>query len=226
MLVAFGVFGDRGRRIAEFESGEVPLGPISVAVVVVGVTLLDSEWVARHGDTAIRIVAAVAVTVAGAVATAFLLPGRDGTLVLLAVAFVSAGGAIVAVSLPRWIVPVLFVCVAAGFTLGRVRPAPLAGMAATLLIALFAVLTAGSLEHVTVIPTVGTAAVSTIAGYCYGSALPRTALSVMAGLAVLFVPPAGVAMRVRDFSHLSRSPQWSGGHAVVSDAAPGWGRRR
>ena len=104
-LVVFGTLANRRSTEIERRAIELPMAPILAGLLYITVALFGSEWLARHAVDTIDIALAVLVTVITAVIAAMLLPRRDGTLVLLAVALSSVGSAVIPSQLPGWTAP-------------------------------------------------------------------------------------------------------------------------
>lgn len=193
VMVTMGTLANRKRPPAERPSIELPMTPILAGVLLVLVFIFSAEWLARHGGSTADIGVAVIVTVGGAIIAAMLLPGRDGTLVLLAVAVSAVGSATIAASVPAWSVPLLVIVTALGLFVGARRPAPTACLVALLGLALYTVLTSNT-ESSLLIMT-GTTALAWLAGYSLASAAPRYVPNRVLGTVMIYVPSAVLGLR-------------------------------
>ncbi|MBF6329156.1 hypothetical protein [Nocardia transvalensis] len=227
LAIAWGTIVDRHRAGVERRSVELPMAPILAGALYIAVALFGAEWLARHGDDAVDIGLVAAATVGAGFIAAMLLPRRDGTLVLLAVALSAVGSAIVPSSLPSWSAVPLAVVLALALLLGMRRPAPLAGLFALAVVA-FGTALAGSGEHQPVRAAISAVLLSVLAGYCFGSATPRYNPTRVLGVAIVFVP--SVVMSLRD--HVSHRDHTTvaveDGHwqicpaPAVTSSAPAW----
>ncbi|MFI6869907.1 hypothetical protein [Nocardia sp. NPDC050406] len=204
------------------EYTELPLAPIAAAMLFVPAATVAAEWYVRQPDTPANIAVVIAVTGVAALLAALLLPGRDGTLVLLAVAATNASSATVAVPRPDWSVPIPVLAVAVGLWAGRRWPLPWIGLAASAALSLFAALTASTAHTTPVVPVIGITAVAVITGYCFGSVTPRAAPSIVLALAVLVVPNITIALRGNSFGRVAYSPEWFRDPVTVTSATPAW----
>jgi len=199
-LVFFGTLANRRRTEIERRAFELPMAPILAGLLYITVALFGSEWLARRSANVVDIALAVAATVVTAVIAAMLLPRRDGSLVLLAAALSSVGGAIVPSQLPGWAAPLLVLALAVGIVVGFRRPAPLVAMLVLAGLALFGVLTSGpgdnGLLHAATLGLVLAAS----GGYCFGCAAPRYNPTRVLGIAIVL--GSSVVLALRD--HLSR----------------------
>ncbi|MGF6882309.1 hypothetical protein ABIA39_002908 [Nocardia sp. GAS34] len=196
VLVAFGTIANRRRAEIERRAIELPMAPILAGLLYIAVTLFGSEWLARHAADVVDITVAVAATVITAVIAAMLLPRRDGTLVLLAVALSSVGSAVIPAQVADWAAPLLVVAVAAGIVVGFRRAAPMVALAMLAGLALFGALTGndGRLRAAVLAVVLAVAA-----GYCFGCAAPRYNPTRVLGVAIVL--GASGVLAVRD--HLS-----------------------
>jgi hypothetical protein len=153
---------------------------------------------------------------------ALLLPGREGTLVLLAVAVTNSGSAVIAVPRPDWTAPLPVLAVVAGLAAGRWWRSPWAALAATGGLAVFAALTAGPAHRYAVIPVLGVMLTALAVGFCFGVAVPRTAGSTVVAIAVMIVPCLVVALRGGSFGRVAYSPRWYRDPNGAVSAMPGW----
>ncbi|MEV0251283.1 hypothetical protein AB0H76_32145 [Nocardia sp. NPDC050712] len=207
-----------GRHADDVETTvELPLRPILAALVTTSVPLLGSEWLTRHGSTFLDILLVAAATVVAGTVAALLLPGRDGLLLLQAVAISAVGGAIVFTAETNWLVPMLVGACVAGLWLGAKLSLPPLGMAAIVALAVLAVLIGESQGAVLAAAGIALAAVT---GYCFTAALPVHSASLMLGIAMLFVPGLVVAMHGRVFRETGRARMYAE-PGLLSDVTPG-----
>ncbi|MBF6540485.1 hypothetical protein IU418_25095 [Nocardia farcinica] len=199
-LIAVCAYTHRGRAEEQAISVELPLRPIVAVLLMALSTVAGSAWLVREESTIADALPVALVTVVTAMLTALLLPGRDGELILCAVAVAAAGGATVVLPLTGWMVPLLIAAGVGGMVLGRYRPMPLAGVAGTAGLSLFAVLTARPEGPVPAASVAGCLLLTLVTGYCLAATMPRSgAPTLLLGLIVLFLPGAVVAVRARIF---------------------------
>ncbi|WP_157574582.1 hypothetical protein [Nocardia jejuensis] len=192
-LVVIGLLVNRNRPASQKPSIELPLAPILAGVVLVLVTLVSAEWLARHGGSAASVGLAVLSAIATGLIAAMLLPGRDGELVLVGVALVSVGSATIAAELPAWSIPLLVAVGALGMWSGSNRRTPMLCLA---LLVVLGMLTAFTEETDWAIITVGsTAALAWLFGFGLTAATPRYVPSRVLGTMVIFVPSAALGLR-------------------------------
>ncbi|MEV6770469.1 hypothetical protein AB0N05_17790 [Nocardia sp. NPDC051030] len=196
VLVALGVLMNRNRPPARKPSVELPLTPILAGVVLVLITLVSAEWLARHGGSVAAIGLGVVSSVTTALIAAMLLPRRDGELVLIGAALAAVGSATLTENLPAWSIPVLVGVAALGMWSGSRHGAPmlcLAGLGALGVVTAFtedadwALLTVG-----------GTAVLAWLFGFGLTAATPRYVPSRVLGTMVIFIPSA--VMGLRDYT--------------------------
>ncbi|MFF0637606.1 hypothetical protein ACFYTS_34510 [Nocardia sp. NPDC004151] len=221
-LLAAGIMLQQPDPAIEEETTDLAIGTILSALVVITATVLSTEWFVRHAGTLVQIGAAIAVTVGAAVLAALLLPGREGTLVLLAVAVANAGSAIIAVPRPDWTAPFPVLALLAGLAAGRARRSPWLALAVTGALAVFAAGTADLAHQYSVIPVLGVVGTGFAIGCCFGAAVPKGAGSAVVAIAVLIVPCLVVALRGSDFGRVAYSPRWYRDPTGVVSALPGW----
>ncbi|MFC9996293.1 hypothetical protein [Nocardia sp. NPDC127526] len=193
VLVIIGTLANRHRRPAERPSIELPLAPILAGVVLVLVTLASAEWLARHGDSLAGIGLAVVSTVATGIIAAMLLPGRDGELVLIAVAISAVGSSALAAEVPAWSIPIAVAVAVLGMWYGSRRGAPIACLLLLLVLGLFTAATANTDRAILIMG--GTAALVWLTGYGLYSAAPRYVPNRILGSMVLFIPSATLGLR-------------------------------
>ncbi|AYF74961.1 hypothetical protein D7D52_15080 [Nocardia yunnanensis] len=222
ILLALGVAVQRADPTVEEANTDLAIGPILSALVLVSATALSTEWFVRHAGTGAQIGVTVAITVMAAMVSALLLPGREGTLVLLSVAIANAGSAIVAVPRPDWSAPLPVFAVVIGLAAGRRWRSPWSALTATAGLAVFAAATADTARAHPLLPVAGVTLTALVIGYCFGAAVPRTAGSAVVAVAVLIVPCLVVALRGSSFGRVAYSPYWYRDPDAVTSSLPGW----
>ncbi|WP_024801839.1 hypothetical protein [Nocardia sp. BMG51109] len=227
-LVAVGTVANRHRTQVERRSVELPMAPILAGLLYVMVTLLATEWLTRRAADPIDIALGVGATVVAGLLAAMLLPRRDGTLVLLAVALSAVGSAIMPSGLPAWSTAPLLVLLAAGIVLGFRRPGPLFALLLLTALVVYAALTVDVPSHGRVRAAVCGVLLALAAGYCFGSAAPRYNPTRVLGIAIVFMPSVVLALRDHvdrgDFTTLTvESGHWHVCPVPTSDSpAPYW----
>ncbi|WP_280387872.1 hypothetical protein [Nocardia wallacei] len=199
-LVAVGTVANRRRTQVERRSIELPMAPILAGLVYVLVTLFGTEWLTRRAEDSIDIALSVGATVVAGLIAAMLLPRRDGTLVLLAVALAAVGSAIMPSFLPGWSAAPLLALLAVGIVLGFRRPGPVFALLVLAALALYCVLTLDIDSHDRARNIVAGIVLALGAGYCFGSAAPRYNPTRVLGIAIVFMPSVVLALR----DHVSR----------------------
>ncbi|MEU1430295.1 hypothetical protein ABZ412_24760 [Nocardia sp. NPDC005746] len=222
LLLAVGGALQHDEPATEESNTDLAIGPTLSVLVLVTATTLSTGWLVRHAVTPAQIGVTAAVIIAAAMVAALLLPGRDGTLVLLAVAAANAGSAIIAVPRPDWSLPLPILAVVAGLAAGRRWRSPWIALAATGGLAVFAALTADAAHQRTVIPVLGVTLAALIVGFCFGVAVPETVGSTVVALAVMIVPGLVVALRGSSFGLVAYSPRWYRDPNGAVSAMPGW----
>ncbi len=219
VLVAIGTLVNRRRTGIERRAVELPMAPIVAGMLYIGVALFGAQWLAGRNATAVDIVLAVAITAVTAMIAAMLLPRRDGTLVLLAVALSSVGSAIVPTRIPGWSAWILVVLLAVGILLGFRRPAPMLAMAALAALALGGALSSGEHGRMHVV-AIG-AALALIAGFSFGCAAPRYNPTRVLGVAIILGSSVVLAMRGRgEFgAAIIGGTHWSSAPAPMAQSA-------
>ncbi|MBB5914242.1 hypothetical protein BJY24_003109 [Nocardia transvalensis] len=199
-LVALGLLANRHRAEVERRSVELPMAPILGGLVYIVVTLFGTEWLTRRADDRIDIALAAGATVIAGLIAAMLLPRRDGTLVLLAVALAAVGSAIMPSWLPVWSSAPLLVLLALGIVLGLRRPGPMFALIVLTVLVLYCLLALGHDSHDRVRNIVVGVVLALTAGYCFGSTSPRYNPTRVLGVAIVFMPSVVLALR----DHVSR----------------------
>ncbi|MEV0104494.1 hypothetical protein, partial [Nocardia sp. NPDC050789] len=142
-----------------------------------------------------------------ALIAALLLPGRDGTLTLLAVSLTATGGALATVHAHWKLAPVLAI-MALGLFAGILlpRPQPVAAAAASIGLSVFALLASGAQHHDSWAALLGGCLYAGLAGYSFGAVTTRLAASTVLGLGVVMVPTAALTLEYRGCDALPSLP--------------------
>ncbi|WP_019932424.1 hypothetical protein [Nocardia sp. BMG111209] len=204
VLVAAGTFVNRHRQGLERRTVELPLAPVVAGVLFVGVTLLVSEWLARHADSLAAIVLSVVATVLSGFVAAMLLPRRDGILVLLAIAAIAVDSAIQPPSFPTWSIWPLVAVIGVGLVLGFRLPGPLTALG--LLAGLAAYAAATEYSQTRAGTAVSGVLLALVVGYAFGSASPRYNPTRVLGVTIVLLPSVVLALR----DHVDRGDIASG----------------
>ncbi|MFJ9368418.1 hypothetical protein ACIRRA_28875 [Nocardia sp. NPDC101769] len=194
LVIGLRFLREPGAHPAETHSIQLPIVPIIAGAFMIGVSLVGSGVLARHGGSPLAIAVTAAATAAGAVLTAFMLPKRDGVQVLLAVALVGTGSAVLVASLPGWSIPGLMVLVAGGLVAGIRWPGVRVAAVGIIGLSGYAVLTVGA-GHPDVLTVFGHALLALLAGYCFGAVTPRYGSTRVLGIALIYVPSPVLALR-------------------------------
>ncbi len=200
IAIALGTVANRSRTGIERRAVELPMAPIVAGALFIGVTLFGTEWLARHADNAAAIGVAVAATMVAGLISAMLLPRRDGTLVLLAIALSAVGSSTIPAQVPAWAALPLIAAIGGGIVLGFRRAAPMAALLVLVLLALFGALTSaagGSHLRAALFSVV----LAVVGGYCFSAAAPRYNPTRVLGMGIVFVP--SVVASLRDHSGYS-----------------------
>ncbi|MFE5290514.1 hypothetical protein ACFRAQ_36685 [Nocardia sp. NPDC056611] len=222
LLLAVGGALQHDEPATEEPNTDLAIGPTLSVLVLVTATTLATGWLVRHAGNFAQIGVTAAVIIAAAMVAALLLPEREGTLVLLAVAAANAGSAIIAVPRPDWSLPLPILAMVAGLAAGRRWRSPWIALSATGGLAVFAALTADAAHRYTVIPVLGVTLSALIVGFCFGVAVPKTAGSTVVALSVMIVPGLVVALRGSSFGLVAYSPRWYRDPNGAVSAMPGW----
>ncbi|MFF3574665.1 hypothetical protein [Nocardia jiangxiensis] len=219
VLVAIGTLVNRRRTGIERRAVELPMAPIVAGMLYIGVALFGAQWLAGRTASGFDIVLAVALTAVTAMIAAMLLPRRDGTLVLLAVALSSVGSAIVPTQVPGWSAWILVVLLAVGILLGFRLPAPLLAMAALALLAVVGALSSGDHGRLHV-AAIG-AALALTGGFSFGCAAPRYNPTRVLGVAIVLGSSVVLAVRGRgEFgAAVIGGTHWSSGPPPMAQSA-------
>ncbi|WP_433565588.1 hypothetical protein ACQP1O_10280 [Nocardia sp. CA-151230] len=223
LVIGLRFLREPGGHPVETPTTQLPIVPIIAGAFMIGVSLVGCGVLARHGDSPLAIAVTAAATAAGALLTAFMLPRRDGVQVLLAVALVGAGSAVLVASLRGWSIPGLVVLVAGGLVAGIRWPG--ARVAAVGIIGLsgYAVLTV-AVGHPVALTVLGHALLALLTGYCFGAVTPRYASTRVLGIALIYVPSPVLALRdyTRRGHCLLIDPGKPCTIADFTSFAPGW----
>ncbi|AYF77628.1 hypothetical protein D7D52_31730 [Nocardia yunnanensis] len=223
LVIGWRFLREPGTHAAEPYSIDLPIVPIIAGALMIGVSLLCSSVLARHGDS-VRVVAIVtAVTVVTALLAAFLLPGRDGSQVLLAVALAGVGSAVLTTGIPGWSVVPLMLLVAAGLLAGTRWPAVRIAAVGLLGLAAFSVLEVAA-GHPAPLTGLGHALLALLAGYSFGAVTPRYGSTRVLGIAMIYMPSPVLALRdyTRRGHCLLGDPGRPCGITDFASFAPGW----
>ncbi|MFD8100531.1 hypothetical protein ACFV24_13410 [Nocardia fluminea] len=169
---------------------DVPIVPIVSVTVLALSVLLATERLQRAVDgqhaNAWHIALAVGLTIVAAFVAALLLPGRDGTGVLLAVSLAAAADSLIDAEQMGWYLVLVLVAGTAGILTGRRWATPWAVLFGAAALGAFATIS----ERLpwTFAWTVGTVALAGVAGYAFGSIRISYWPSAVLGLGALYLP--------------------------------------
>ncbi|RMI30554.1 hypothetical protein [Nocardia stercoris] len=195
----------------------LPFGPVLAAAIVITTTTVVSERLSSERIGTAAIVVGLFAVLAAAVLAALLLPGRDGTLLLLAVSLAATGNAIAVATQAQWKLVPMLLAMALGLAAGRLRPAPVVAGVAIVAIGVFALLIPDVRHDDSVAALVGGGAVAALGGYSFGAATTRTAAATVLAIGVLFIPTAVLTL---EFDGCTPLPVLSGrGGASAARAA-------
>ncbi|MVU83940.1 hypothetical protein GPX89_42770 [Nocardia sp. ET3-3] len=214
VVLLAGCFLTRHRRVVNYPTTlELPFGPVLAAAVVITTITVVPERLASSTGSPVAIAVSVLVTVAVSMLAALLLPGRDGTLTLLAVALAGTGSAIALAAQAHWKIAPMLLAIVAGLAAGLLRPAPLAAGTAILAVAVFALLGPVAPRDDSWITLVGSCAIAAVSGYCFGSAPTRSAAGTVLPLGILLLPSAVLTLEYHSCTTAST-------HTVADDHRP------
>ncbi|MGX1811502.1 hypothetical protein ACWIGI_37745 [Nocardia sp. NPDC055321] len=198
---------------------DLPLRPVAAVMVLVALSLLRTDWLAAHDDWLFRMIIGIALTVIATAAAALLLPGRDGVLLAVAMAFtIAASAVVVSAPLPAWTIALLIGAVAAGVIVGTRHPHPVVAVVAT--IALAVVATTVSLHTQTQAVLIAVV-VAAIGGYCLTVIVPQDPATLVIALLTFITPSIVAALVSRHHHGLTASKVWF--HSPPQQSwAPGW----
>ncbi|WP_330182943.1 hypothetical protein OHB26_04320 [Nocardia sp. NBC_01503] len=221
VLIILSTCWHQRRRVELVPDRDAPFGSVVAAAIISGSTLLAAEWFAGHRVGTLPAIMAVAATVLITMMSAFILTGRDGSIVLIGVAYAAAASAIVAAPRPSWVLPILLVAVAAGLWAGDRWRSPLAAIGLVGALAFFAAVAPIS-DTGQLVPSIGAVALAAIAGYSYGATPPRLIQNRVVGIAVLFVPSVVLAIRGANDNLIGYSHLWYRSPATEHNPVAGW----
>ncbi|MFC4126148.1 hypothetical protein [Nocardia rhizosphaerae] len=194
-------------------AADLPITPIVATTVLALSLLLATEWLAREFDgrrsNGGQIAIAVAVTILAALVAALLLPGRDGTGLLLAVSVAATADSLSDATNLGWSILLVFGAASAGILTGLRWSKPAAvllGAAAVCVLALVA-------ERLPLAWGLGAVSVSALAGYTFGATRVSYLPSAVLALGALYLPSIlwSIPTRLR---------QWPSGATPVSEDTP------
>lgn len=169
---------------------DLPIVPIVSATVVALSVLLATEWLQREftvGHAGFWPIAlAVVVTVVAAFVAATLLPGRDGTAVLVAVSLAAAGDSVIDGPSLGWKIVLVLGAAAAGILAGLRWASPWAVLSGAAAICVF--VTFAERLPWTLVWTAGTLVLAVVAGYAFGSIRVGYGPSAVLGLGAVYLP--------------------------------------
>lgn len=197
-------------------TADVPIGPIVSATVLALSVLLATERLQHAFDgqraTAWYIALAVAITIGAAFVAALLLPGRDGTAVLLSVSLAAAGDSLFDAERIGWTLALILVAGTAGILTGRRWATPWAVLLGAVALAAFT--TFAERLPWSFAWTVGAVALAGVVGYAFGSIRISYGPSAVLGLGALYLPSIlwSIPTRLRN---------WQSGPDPMAEAAAG-----
>ncbi|MFI6866414.1 hypothetical protein [Nocardia sp. NPDC050406] len=222
-LVAYSGVRAYRTRLTPNAPTELPLSPIYAMVLLVLVVLVVAERLVQESLDVVDIAFAVAAVVIAATVAAFLLPGRDGSGILVALSLTAVSAAQGVMPRPWWSVPLLIVITGLGLFAG-VRRASI-GMAMTLVAALAAV-TPWIDPDRHMVAALASAALAFVVGYGCGTARPVSVRGRILAAAVLFLPSIVTALPAESHSEPlafaptdPAAPAWTAFALTVSGAA-------
>lgn len=197
---------------------ELPLRPVAAVLVLMSLSLLRTDWLAGQDSWSFRMAAGLGLTVIAIFVAALLLPGRDGVVLALAMAFTVAGGAVIAGPLPAWTLPLLIAAVATGLAMGGRWHCPAAAVIATVVLVVFATGTRiqDPIEAIAVASVVGI-----VGGYCLAVVVPGDPSTTVVALVTMITPSVVAALVNRRYDHIAVSKVWFHSPSQAS-WAPGW----
>ncbi|MCU1640438.1 MAG: transporter [Nocardia sp.] len=183
------------------------LPPIIAAVAVALGALFSAEWLAGRNPGPVEIGIAVLGTVVPAMIAATLLPGRDGSGLLMVVGIAAAAGAVGVSPQPEWIVPVLIILAGVGLVVGARRPSVWISAGMTLAVAVFTASTAASYGGGRTVVLLGGAVLAFAVGHLCASARPQQVPSGVLLIAALALPTCVTAIRTSDRAGYPNDPR-------------------
>ncbi|MFE6920162.1 hypothetical protein ACFVAV_03860 [Nocardia sp. NPDC057663] len=171
-------------------TADLPMVPIVSATVLALSVLLATEWLQRELAEGHRgfwyIALAVTVTVIAAFVAATLLPGRDGTGVLIAVSLAAAGDSVIDGPSLGWKIVLVLGAAAVGILAGMRWASPWAALCCVAAICVF--VTFSERLPWTFVWTVGALVLAVVAGYVFGSIRVSYGPSAVLGLGAVYLP--------------------------------------
>ncbi|WP_330231167.1 hypothetical protein OHA40_00950 [Nocardia sp. NBC_00508] len=216
-LIGASLLVTRQRLTPETIYPELPLTPVVAAVVLVMTQLALVSWRHRQGDDGSALTVTALCTLLAATVAAWLLPRRDGIAIYLAVALSATGSAIGTGPRPGWSVLLLLGLLLLGHMAGTRSHNPALGAGTLPVIAVLAVVVPAAAA-----PTLATAALAIVAGYCSAAFQPRTAGSILA-IAVLWCPSTVAPVRTESFDWTMIPPHHLGDWGTITvTSGAGW----
>lgn len=211
-LVAYSGFHAYRTHLTPNAPTELPLSPIYSMVLLVLIVLVVAERLVQESLDAVDIGFAVAAVAIAATVAAFLLPGRDGAGIMVALSLTAVSAAQGVMPRPWWSVPLLIAVTAVGLFAG-VRRASLT--TAMVLIAALAAVTPWIDPTHSLVAVLASGALAFIVGYGCGTARPVSVRGRILAAAVLFLPSIVTALPAESHSEpLAFTP--------ADTMAPGW----
>ncbi|MGV9665893.1 hypothetical protein ACWDUL_17180 [Nocardia niigatensis] len=174
----------------------LPFAPVLAAAIVVTTSAVVTERLTSTTGVGAIVAGTVAVLVAAAVA-ALLLPRRDGSLTLLAIALTATGSATAIAAQAHWKLVPLLVVMALGLAAGLLRPAPVVAAGGIVALGVFALLAPGIRHDDSWTALIGSCAIAALAGYSFGAVTTRNAAATVLALGLLFIPTAVLTLEYR-----------------------------
>ncbi|WP_433561716.1 hypothetical protein ACQP1O_29595 [Nocardia sp. CA-151230] len=185
----------------------LPFAPVlAAAVVVTAIDMVSERLTTSTSDTAVIAAGTLAVLVAAVIA-ALLLPERDGTLTLLAVALAATGSAIAIAAQAHWKLAPILTVLALGLATGLRRPAPVVAAGAIVGLGVFALLVPGARHDDSWSALIGSCAIAALAGYSFGAVTPRGTAGTVLAIGLLFIPTAVLTLEFRGCDTFALHPR-------------------
>ncbi|MGW4122269.1 hypothetical protein [Nocardia sp. NPDC004711] len=187
----------RARMAAYPTALNLPFAPVLAAAVVVTTIDLVSERLTTATSGTAVIVAGTLAVLAAAVIAALLLPERDGTLTLLAVALAATGSAIAIAAQAHWKLAPILTVMALGLAAGLRRQAPVVAAVAIVALGVFALLVPDARHDDSWSALIGSCAIAAVAGYSFGAVTTRGTAGTVLAIGLLFIPTAVLTLEFR-----------------------------
>ncbi|GGK43296.1 hypothetical protein [Nocardia camponoti] len=208
-VLALGYFAATSGATHAITDDAIPLAPVFAAVILFSTILVSALAIAADKDSALTLVIGGVATVLAATAAAFILPGRDGVLLLLMTSFSVAGSLVVTLPRPGWVDGATLIFVGVGLYAGLHWRRPSAAAACVTVMAALTLASDTSFRATPgAVAVIGCMGLGAAVGYCVGTGLPADPASGVVGLVVLFVPSLGVALADPDVDQLAYSESW------------------